>query len=242
MTLKEQLKDALLHVGYQVRRVDRERIGRDPFQDMRRLTDSARPGIIFDVGANRGQSVAAFRAQFPSSVIHSFEPSPLIFEHLKQQTAGMPNLQLNNFAIGATRERRVLIENNQDTVSSLLAPGKDYRWNQPTRQTDVDITSIDTYCEDAGITQIDVLKSDTEGFDLEVLKGGLRLFQQHKVHLVYIELNFMDLFIGMPRFEEVWLFLRKLGFELVAFYNIRQFDSRLGALDGLFVDPLWDPA
>jgi len=241
MTVKGKIKKALLSAGYEVRRVDPERIGRDPFQDMRRLTDSANPVVIFDVGANRGQSVAAFRAHCPSSIIHAFEPSPTVFEQLKQQTAGIANLHLNNLAAGSNCERRTLIENNQDTVSSMLAPGKDYQWNQPTLRTDVNVTSVDTYCEAAGITRIDILKSDTQGFDLEVLRGGLGLFQRHKVHLVYIELNFLDLYSGMPRFEEVWLFLRNLGFELVSFYNIWQKDSRVGWLDGLFIDPLWDP-
>ena len=43
----------------------------------------------------------------------------------------------------------------------------------------------------------------------------------------------------MPSFEEVYLFLKNLGFELVSFYNITWQDSRLGWLDGLFIDPHW---
>lgn len=240
MTMRGHIKKTLLHLGYEVHRIDPERIGRDPYEDMKRLLDSERAQILFDVGANRGQSVAAFRAHLPASIIHAFEPSPSTFELLKQETAGIPNLHLSNIALGSNCERRVLIENSQDTVSSILAPGKDYRWNQNMSHTDIDVRSIDTYCEANNIAAIDVLKSDTQGFDLEVLKGGLHMFQRHRVHLVYIELNFLDLYVGMPRFEEIYLLLKELGFELVSFYNFAWQESRLGWLDGLFIDPQYE--
>jgi FkbM family methyltransferase len=239
MLMREHIKKALLHLGYEIRRAHPERIGRDPFNDMRRLTDSEGQVILFDVGANRGQTVASFRVHFPSSIIHAFEPSPSTFEHLKRHTAGIQNLHLRNIALGANCERKTLIENPQDTVSSLLSPGKDYRWENVSNQTDVDVRTIDNYCDVLGITHIDILKSDTQGFEYEVLKGGLDMLRHHKIHLIYIEMNFLDLYVGMPHFEEIYAFLKDLGFELVSFYNITWQESRLGWLDGLFIDPQW---
>jgi FkbM family methyltransferase len=241
MTVKLHIKKALLHLGYEVRRIRPEQIGHDPFKDMQRLVDSKAP-VLFDVGANRGQSVAAFREYFPSSNVHAFEPSPSTFELLKAQINGAPNIHLSNIALGANCERKVLIENSQDTVSSLLPPGKEFRWGSVKSRTEVDVRSIDTYCEAAGITRIDILKSDTQGFDYEVLKGGLGMLQRHRIHMIYVELNFLDLYVGMPRFEEMYRFLKELGFDLVSFYNITWQESRLGWLDGLFIDPQWQKA
>lgn len=239
MTIKEPIKKALLQFGYQVQRVKNGQIGHDPFEDMRTLADTEGPAILFDVGANRGQSVSTFHAHFPSSVIHAFEPGPSTFELLKNQTGGIPNLHLNNVALGSNCERKTLIESSVDTVSSLLPRGKDFHWGDVTSHTDVDVISIDSYCQSNGITHIDVLKSDTQGFDYEVLKGGLNMLTQHRIHLIFVELLFADLYVGMPSFEEIYLFLKNLGFQLVSFYNISWQDSRLGWLDGLFIDPHW---
>jgi FkbM family methyltransferase len=237
--IKERIKKILLRLGYEVRRVRPEQIGRDPYKDMRRLVTSNEYPILFDVGANRGQSIALFRAHFPLPVIHAFEPAPSTFVRLKEQTVGIPNLHLNNIALGSNCERRPLVENSQDTVSSLLPPGKDYCWGDISAQTDVNVSSLDAYCESNNIARIDVLKSDTQGFDHEVLKGAINLLGEHRIHLVYTELNFLEVYEGMARVEEIYVFLKSLGFELVSFYDLCWHNCRLGWLDALFIDPLW---
>ena len=62
------------------------------------------------------------------------------------------------------------------------------------QRINVDVTTIDNYCRDYGIERIDILKSDTQGFDLEVLKGASRLLDQHRIHLVYVEIVFGKLY------------------------------------------------
>lgn len=240
MLPKERLKKLLLNLGYEIHRIRPGGIGRDPFKDMRMLTNPKRPAILFDVGANRGQSVAQFRAQFESPIIHAFEPSPSTFKHLQERTSGIPNLYLNNVAVGPRCERKILLENEQDTVSSLLPPGNDYSWGQTSRETTVDVTTVDSYCEAAGIKLIDVLKSDTQGFDHEVLDGAVNMLRQHRIQLVYLEMNFLDLYTGIHRFEDLYRSLSNLGFEPISFYNLSWQNSRLGWLDGLFIDPLFN--
>ena len=73
--------------------------------------------ILFDVGANVGHTVLSFRSHFSSPVIHAFEPSPSTFEQLKQQTSRIPDLCLNNFALGSRLERKVLIESAMNTLN-----------------------------------------------------------------------------------------------------------------------------
>jgi len=239
-TLKNRIKEELLTRGYAVHRVEPEQIGIHPYRDMRRLTGSRSSEILFDVGANRGQSLGLFRENFPTGTIHAFEPSPSVFEELKQCAAGETNVRLNNIALGSSRERRILNENPQDSVSSLLPADSDFSWRREIRsRTEVEVSSVDDYCESAGIKSIDVLKSDTQGFDLEVLKGATRLLNGHKIHLVYVEMNFLNIYVGMASFEDIFLFLKKFGFETVSFYNMCYQGGRLGWLDGLFIDPNW---
>src|SRR5690606_3668734 len=58
----------------------RRRIGLDPAHgtslshDLRRLAPGFRARMIFDVGANKGQTAVEFLSAFPGATIHSFEP------------------------------------------------------------------------------------------------------------------------------------------------------------------------
>jgi hypothetical protein len=67
MTFKGYVKEALLRSGYEVRRRDPDQLGFDAFKDMRRLTPANGATMLFDVGANIGQTVDAFRKHFFSS-------------------------------------------------------------------------------------------------------------------------------------------------------------------------------
>ena len=78
-------------------------------------------------------------------------------------------------------------------MSSFLEPGRD-SWGAVKRRTPVNIKTIDGYCELHEISRIDILKSDTQGFDLEVLKGASGLFDRHCIHLVYLEIGFGELY------------------------------------------------
>ena len=82
---RQLIKQALHRLGYDVQRIASdpdEAMGRDPFADMKRLLGAKPSPVIFDVGANVGQSVGMFKQVFPSGMIHSFEPSPSTFREL----------------------------------------------------------------------------------------------------------------------------------------------------------------
>ncbi|WP_263352080.1 FkbM family methyltransferase [Acidicapsa acidisoli] len=242
MTLKKRIKEALLQRGFDFRRRQPDEMGHDPYRDLSYLLDVATNPILFDVGANVGQTVASIHERFNSPVIHAFEPSPATFEKLKQRTNGIPNLILNNFAVGAHPDQRLLFENVHPTFSSFLPTGKDGGSRELTGQVMVDINTIDSYCHRAGITRIDVLKSDTQGFDYEVLKGAIGMLQEHRIHFLLIELQFLESYVGAPQFEEVYGFLKSLGFLPMAFYKQLHHGSHyspLAEIDGLFVDPQW---
>ena len=51
--------------------------------------------LIFDVGANQGQSVDYFKKTFPQCKIHCFEPDPQSFSRLKENV-DYPDVILNN--------------------------------------------------------------------------------------------------------------------------------------------------
>jgi len=232
MLAKRLVKSMFRALGLEVHYV-RKGVGVDAFADMRMLAGTERP-VIFDVGANVGQSIGTFRKYFDRSVIHSFEPGRATFEELRRRTEGVSNLQLNNTALGAHRGSGVLIENERTDMSSLLEPGIDC-WGEIQRRYAVEVDTVDDYCASRGIAGIDILKSDTQGFDLEVLKGAEGMLRKNAVRLIYMEINFAQMYEGLPRFDEIYGFLADRGFHLVAFYDFYYQRDRASWTDGLFI-------
>lgn len=235
---KSIIKKALFKLGYRISRISEEPLGRDPFQDMKVLTRAGDHPTVFDVGANAGQSVTRFRDYFKSPMIHSFEPGLAAFTELKSKTAGVPYLYLNNVALGSCRERRVFNENSGSDMSSFLELGKD-AWGTVAERREVEVDTIDAYCDRTAVTHIDILKSDTQGFDFEVLKGAKRLLGEHRIHLVFFEVTFCELYKDLPRFDEIYRFLIEQGLVLVSFYEMEYKHNRAGWTDALFVDPAY---
>ncbi len=234
MGIKKSIKRILSYLGYEVRRIP-DGIGRDPFRDMRKLTASPLRPVIFDVGANVGQSIHLFRRYFNQPIIHAFEPSPDTFRELQRQTAGIPDLHLNNVALGSRSEPRVLIENTFSVMSSLLEPSIDC-WGELKERREVDVWTLDDYCAKQSVTSIDILKSDTQGFDLEVIKGAQQLIEERLIHLLYMEIIFSDMYKGLPRLDETYGFLADREFSLVSFYTFYYQHDRAAWTDALFVN------
>lgn len=80
--LKNLVRSTAAKFGYQIARRT------DAFSDMRRFVPENTRPVILDVGGNAGQTAKRFKATFPSSVVHSFEPGADTFDLLKKNTAG----------------------------------------------------------------------------------------------------------------------------------------------------------
>lgn len=235
--LKARIQRRLLKLGYSVAHVaNAEALGVDPFLDMTGLTEAGARPTVFDVGSNRGQSVEKFRGHFASPVIHLFEPGEAAFKELQIRTAGICDLHPNNVALGSRCERRVFIENDHSDMSSFLEPDRD-AWGVVTSRREMQLETVDSYCSRAAVSHIDILKSDTQGFDYEVFRGAQGMFAKHRIHLVYTEVIFSRMYKGLPRFDQIYGFLCDQGLCLVSFYRMHYQNHRAGWTDALFVDP-----
>ena len=56
------------------------------------------------------------------------------------------------------------------------------------------MTTLDGYCKAKNITEIDLVKIDTEGFELEVFEGAINTFAKIKPKFIQIEFNWHQLF------------------------------------------------
>src|ERR1019366_6346440 len=126
-------------------------------------------------------------------IIHAFEPSTQTFRELQRTHGNMQGVHLNNFALGSQTSTQDFIENMLPEMSSFLEPSTT-SWGKIKQRTKVKIGTIDEYCIEHGIAKIDILKSDTQGYDLEVIKGAMQMLSRNRIHLIYLEIIFSDMY------------------------------------------------
>jgi FkbM family methyltransferase len=80
-------------------------------------------------------------------------------------------------------------------------------------QEEVEISTLDVFCEIEGIQEIDFLKIDVQGAGLQVLKGSKKLLS-HSVFAIQIEVEFSPLYKNEALFAEVDQYVRSQGFVL----------------------------
>src|SRR5206468_4094862 len=117
--IRRLVKKAFRAAGIDIRFVPK--MGFDAFDDMRKLAGTLAP-LVFDVGANRGQSIERFRRMFERTIVHAFEPGRGAFAELARRWGAESGVILNNVGVGRQVERRTFLDNDRDDMSSFLEP------------------------------------------------------------------------------------------------------------------------
>ena len=125
-------------------------------------------GLMLDVGAHFGSSLSLFvRSGWH---VYAFEPDTANRQELAKAFECRNNLFIDNRAVSDhTQEKAVFYRSNvSNGISGLSAFHPSHRPNE-----EVDVITIEYFIDEQGIADrvIDFLKIDTEGFDLNVLRG-----------------------------------------------------------------------
>jgi FkbM family methyltransferase len=149
--------------------------------------------VIFDVGANEGDYVASIGAVHPAAHVYAFEPHPRTFERLRQRH-GAGRTKLFNLAVSDTSGTLELFDLADTAGSQLASLSADALENlkRPVNAWSVRATTLDQFCEDNRIETIDLLKVDTEGFELAILRGARRLLEEKRISYIQFEFNEMN--------------------------------------------------
>jgi FkbM family methyltransferase len=218
LALKNLIKNLTHWVGYHISQ------HRDPYQDIKSNIKSDTGLIIFDVGANTGQTITRLRKNFAHSQIHVFEPARDLFKALELTYSSCASIYLNQCALGAVSGTQEFKEAGATVMSSLLEPaqhGWDGKgWTDIKCVYPVSIKTVDGYCAENNIEAIDILKTDTQGYDLEVLKGAERMLRGRRIRFIYLEINFDEMYEGQASFDDIYRFLSDRGFELRSPYEV----------------------
>ncbi len=232
--MKKIIKKLLQKYGYNILPYHPEDLGKHPYRDIEKFVTSNRP-TFFDIGANKGQSVRKFQNISKNAIIHSFEPSPEIFRILNKNVGREKGVNVWNYGIGSKSGKLTLFENTCSDMSSFLTLGES-GWGEIKKETSVEVITLDNFCQKHNILKIDVLKVDTQGYELEVFKGAEQLINDGKIELIYFEVNFTKIYDNLPTFGELYNFLISRQFSVAAIYPINYRDGKAGWTDILFLN------
>jgi len=172
-------------------------------------------GVVFDVGANRGDWSAAARRENPMAKIFAFEPEPDIYKMLRGNLANSGAV-CENFGLGSKREERRIFSYKEDSGmgSFLSRPGRDVLGADGKV---AEIRTLDDYCQANNIDLIDFLKIDVEGFEYEVILGARKLLSEHKISAIQFEYGGTYLDAGIS-LKDMFEFLSGFGYSLYKIY------------------------
>ena len=195
------------------------------------------PGLVFDVGAFRGDFAQMALAIWPSARVACFEPLRYGREQIKELRKRLPSIDLHETLVGSAEKAEVEMHVAQ-TSSSLLRDAHNEAFPiEIFPQTTLDKTIRDSYAGRAP----DLLKLDVQGFELEVLKGCEASLRG--VRAILTELSLLDLHENVPLLHEVIGWLGERGFVAYDICGMtrRPLDKALWQADMIFVredDPL----
>lgn len=233
MSFKSKFNKYARKIAKVITYFDDEGNGKDPLLDIKRRLDQKAP-IIFDVGANTGQSVRKFKRFFPEGKIYSFEPSTKAYNELEKVSHQYKNVWPHQIALGSQEAQMKMFENACSDMNSFLEMGK-HGSGSIIGESIVQVTTIDQFCAQNNIPKIHVLKIDAQGYDFEVIKGAKAMMLANKIELLYFEIIFSEMYQGVPRFSEVYDFLLDHGFLMVSLYDFHYQQNLAGWTDGLFI-------
>tara|TARA_B100001121_G_C18700439_1_gene627475 strand:- start:15762 stop:16511 length:750 start_codon:yes stop_codon:yes gene_type:complete len=219
------------------------------------LVDSNSPTIL-DVGANNGSSLVEFKKWWPNSKVHCFEPQSECWDELDDLSNEFTNVHINKFALGNKNDEskefyshdlntgisgfnKINIESKDSIdLSKLSNDSKSLENHKKTinHKRNVQVKRLDEYIKnDKNINQIDLLKIDTQGYELEILEGlGTEL---NKVRILITELMFYDYYEKSLSFYELESILRPFNFSLYDINHVAKnpMNGRTDWIDVIYV-------
>ncbi|WP_027150988.1 FkbM family methyltransferase [Mesorhizobium sp. WSM2561] len=216
--------------GYHLSKLERGVRIDDSFEEQLRLAGDV--ATIFEVGSADGRDTRTYADRCTKAIVHAFEPLPENFTKLRAVAEQEPRIIPVNMAVSSkagTASFHVAALPDASSLFSARSTGSTFdKYTTEKDVIEVSVITLDGYCERESVNNIDILKMDAQGAELEILKGAENILGSKKIKLIYSEVNFMRIYDGSCLFHEVTAHLEKLNYRLHAIYN--QHHNQFGRL------------
>ncbi len=162
-------------------------------QELKKHVQKNEQAVLLDIGANLGLISLRVARNVPQAHIYAFEPGPKQYSLLKK-TLDANNLSARihaaNVALSdTTGTQKFFIHPKRDMAKDGL---RDTKRGESTIAIEVKTMTADAWWMEAGKPRIDVVKIDTEGAELLVLRGATNLLMQCRPAII-LEIESLNL-------------------------------------------------
>jgi len=176
----------------------------------------AQPRTIIDVGVGRGTS-NLYQA-YPSAYYLLIEPVEEFSFNIKNILRRHKGLWIRAAASSVPGKQTFFVNNKFFQISSFFANTNNAALADELEAREVDVVRLDQLVESLGLAGPYIIKTDTEGFDLEVLEGAGKLLQQ--TTFVISECR-ADSDLTGPTLNNIIKFLFSNNFEIVDLLDLK---------------------
>jgi FkbM family methyltransferase len=190
-----------------------------------------KPRQIVDVGAYVGGWTRMVKSIFPEARVLMIEAQREREGDLRRvcgEFAGSVDYRMS--LLGPTHQERAAFYQLETGSSVLFEQSSIER-----TKVEYEMRTLDDVAIEAGFAEVDFLKLDVQGYELEVLKGASRMFSD--VQVILMEVSLLGVNKGAPLLREVIEFMASRGFRVYDICSLirRPLDGALWQSDLLFV-------
>lgn len=196
--------------------------------------------IYFDIGARDGL-IPTWDHLAKKGLIkaYGFDPAE---EHVSSLSSRDNHVKYFPFALGEKRERKRLVHTFMPGCSSFLEPNLELLQNYPAHkifeivgESEVEVHALDQLISMGKVPQPHILKIDTQGSELPILKGCASALSE--VVCIELETQFKEMYKGQALFPEVKEYLEDKGFILRQLLVNGPYEGEFFEADAFFSKP-----
>lgn len=224
--------------------IRRSALGATQARHLQRLLPALSINLVLDVGANVGGFATEIRGRGYGGRIVSFEPTPIPYAKLEVAARADRDWMVRKQAVGENDGQVTVNVARTSEMSSVRTPSADGFRIYGDATDVIDRESVWMTTLDSALVSVTrgidrpriLLKSDTQGHDLDVLAGATKTLDQ--VVAIHIELTFVPAYTDAPSHLDVLHRLDELGFvplRMFAADHARPLNPSY--MDGVFIRP-----
>lgn len=187
-----------------------------------------RDAVVFDVGANMGSMALSFAIHAPYGMVHAFEPTDYAFKKLLKNIDLNPDLKpcivpVKRFVTDRTSTVPVNFATASWKTDSFFTHGHPVHGGIEKSTGRAQSITLDEYCNTNAISRLDLIKIDTEGHEMAVIKGAMETLSQFHPVIIF-EVGKYQLDEKGVRFMDFVTLLGELGYTFASLQHGQPID------------------